>query len=299
MDSYARAIELVRRNNIWVGSFNAMAGPCELLMDFDDRALASHLLSIAFHEARRIERKYSRYRSDNIVHRINSGDGDEVDVDAETALLLDYADRCFQLSEGRFDITSGVLREVWRFDGSDNVPTAEAVAALLPRIGWQKVRWVSPRLQMPAGMEIDFGGIGKEYAVDRTALLLRQHVRGGLLINYGGDLCALGPRRDDTPWEVAIEVPDDGKAPHHIIYLKSGAVATSGDARRFLLKGDVRYGHILNPLNGWPVPDAPRSVTTIGSTCMEAGMLSTFAILHGAGAELFLQEQQLEYLCIW
>ncbi|HKJ88781.1 MAG TPA: FAD:protein FMN transferase, partial [Gammaproteobacteria bacterium] len=106
---------LDRRDGLLVGRFTAMASPCEVLMDTDDPALGWELTRLACREARRVECKFSRYRSDNIVHRINRGA--PVEVDAETADLLDYASRCHELSAGSFDITSGVLREVWRFDG--------------------------------------------------------------------------------------------------------------------------------------------------------------------------------------
>lgn len=299
MKKHADEAELNFHQGLWVGRFSAMAGPCELLMDTEDRELASCLLTIAVREARRIEKKFSRYRDDNIIFQLNNADGRAVVVDDETSLLLDYANQCYQLSEGHFDITSGVLREVWRFDGSDQVPDAGAVKAVLARVGWSKVTWIAPQMQMLPGMEIDFGGIGKEYAVDRTALLLRPHIDTHVLINFGGDLCALGPRKDGSAWEIAIEDPEDGDQNHQgVVSLKRGAVATSGDARRFLLKDGVRYGHILDPQTGWPVPDAPRSVTTVASTCMEAGMLSTFAILQGAGAETFLKQQEVEYLCL-
>ncbi len=287
------------QNNLWVGRFSAMASPCELLMETPDKSLASQLLSIAEREAKRVEKKFSRYRNDNIISKINHAAGQPTQVDAETALLLSYADQCYQLSSGRFDITSGVLRELWRFDGSSNIPSTDAVQALLARVGWGKVNWSNPIFTMEKGMEIDLGGIAKEYAVDRTALLLQPHISGGVLINFGGDLCALGSRSDDRAWEVAIENPEShAEQVLSLVSLKSGAVATSGDARRYLLKDGVRYGHILNPVTGWPVPGAPRSVTTIASTCMEAGMLSTFAILEGEGAEAFLKQQGVEFLCL-
>ncbi len=295
----AASVSLEKQNGLWVGRFNAMASPCELLMDTPDRALASHLLSIAEHEARRIEKKYSRYRDDNIIFKLNNASGHPITVDEETALLLDYADQCYQLSGGRFDITSGVLREVWRFDGSANVPSSDAVKDVLSRVGWSRVEWHSAVLTMQRGMEIDLGGLGKEYAVDRTALLLRPHISTGVLINFGGDLCALGPRIDGSAWQIAIDDPESsGKNQLGQVSLKMGAVATSGDARRYLFKDGVRYGHILDPRTGWPIPGAPRSVTTVASTCMEAGMLSTFAILEGANAEDFLKQQEVEFLCL-
>jgi len=287
---------LLRRQGYWEGEFTAMASPCAVLAEVDTAAEARRLLDIARGEAQRIEARFSRYRQDNIVHRINTSAGQPVEVDDETALLLDYADRCHALSEGRFDITSGVLRRVWRFDGSDRLPEPAAIAALLPLIGWDKVLWQRPRLTLPAGMEIDFGGIGKEYAVDRSALLLQAETRSSFLINYGGDLFASGARHNGRGWQVGLDDPSGtGQGSVGGLEIKRGGVATSGDARRFLLRSGIRYGHILDPRTGWPVPDAPRSVTVVAATCLEAGMLSTFAMLMGKQAETFLAGQHVQH----
>jgi thiamine biosynthesis lipoprotein len=77
--------------------------------------------------------------------------------------------------------------------------------------------------------------------------------------------------------------------------LERGALATSGDSRRYLLKGGIRYGHILHPRTGWPVRGAPRSVTVAASSCTEAGMLATMALLHGDRAQAYLDEQGARY----
>ena len=284
-----------------IARFRAMAGPCALLIDTDDESLARHLAHVARDEALRIEHKFSRYRDDNIVARLNRAQGETVEVDNETAGLLDYADTCFRLSEGRFDITTGVLRRVWRFDGSAQLPEAAAIEALRPRIGWQRVRWQRPHLTLPSGMEIDFGGIGKEYAVDRTASLLAAETGCALLVNFGGDLAARGPRRNGSGWTIAIEDPQsvaDVQAGTIHFELERGGVATSGDTRRYLCSNGVRYSHILDPRTGWPVPEAPRSVTVVAGTCIEAGMLATFAMLHGPQAESFLDAQGLRYWCL-
>lgn len=287
--------QMQRGSGHWIGRFTAMASPCEVLVETEDAALAARLARIAAHEARRVERKFSRYRRDNIVHRINSSAGQPTEVDTETANLLDYADTCFQLSDGLFDITSGALRAVWRFDGSDRVPAAEQVAQVAKRIGWSRVTWSRPRLHLPAGMEIDLGGLGKEYAVDRTVQLLRQHTPASLVVNFGGDLVVTGPRRDGTPWSVGLDDPRRDKASLGAIALERGALATSGDARRFLLRDGIRYSHILDPRSGWPVQGAPRSVTVCAGTCMEAGMLATMASLRGEEAEDFLRCQGVNY----
>jgi thiamine biosynthesis lipoprotein len=278
----------------FVGRFDAMASPCELLLASQDKALAYRLTHLAAHEAKRIERKFSRYLADSAVQRINRAEGRPVEVDTETANLLDYAAHCHALSDGRFDVTSGVLRRAWRFDGSDRLPSPESVAALLGHVGWQRVLWQRPWITLPPGMEIDLGGIGKEYAVDSTAALVRQHTDAPFVLNFGGDLYVSAPR-PEGPWQIAVEDPRADGAVVRTLAINRGGLATSGDARRFLLKEGVRYGHILDPRTGWPVPDAPRSVTVLADTCLEAGMLATFAILHGAGAEAFLREQEVQF----
>lgn len=291
-----REPQLTREEGYWRGRFSAMASDCELLLEADNQAAAATVLRLVADEAWRIEDKFSRYRQDNILHRINSACGAPVQVDEETADLLDYAALCHHLSDGRFDITSGVLRRVWRFDGSGRLPAPEQVAKILPCVGWDKVGWQRPLLRLPAGMEIDLGGIGKEYAVDRAAGLARAHGAANFVINFGGDLYINGPRRDGTVWNVGVEDPRAG-GPSALTQLKvrKGGIATSGDARRFLLKHGRRYGHILDPRTGWPVQGAPRAVTVVGPTCMEAGMFATLAILHGEGAAAFLGAQGVPF----
>jgi len=274
--------------------FTAMASPCELLVSGPGSAAALELGALVAQEAWRIERKYSRYRTDSLVAHIQRNPDREIEVDSETASLLDFASECYRLSGGRFDITSGILRRAWRFDGSDRIPEPAAITPLLALIGLDKIRWQSPKLRVPAGMELDFGGIGKEYAVDRAFELLAARCAAPFLINFGGDLRANRPQALG-PWQIGIERPDTDRQAAMVLELERGALATSGDSRRFLLKHGVRYGHILDPHTGWPVADAPRSVTVAASSCTEAGMFSTMALLHGAGAEAFLQQQGVRY----
>jgi thiamine biosynthesis lipoprotein len=287
----------------WSGRFQAMASPCELLIEGASPDLAGDLLQAAETEARRIEHKFSRYRPDSVVSRWHAQTDVWHELDEESALLIDFAARCHALSGGLFDISSGVLRRAWTFDGSDRLPDPAAVQALRAHVGWTRVGWQHPRLLVPAGMELDLGGIGKEYAVDRVlGLLLAQARSAGadvsLLVNFGGDLAASGPRRDGSAWRVGIERPDGPGSAHAaqassagLLELRVGGLATSGDARRFLRREGVRYGHILDPRTGWPVTGAPRSVTVAAPTCTEAGVLSTLAMLQGDQAEAWLAAQ--------
>jgi hypothetical protein len=110
------------------------------------------------------------------------------------------------------------------------------------------------------------------------------------LVNFGGDLAVSRPRRSGLPWRVGVETPraDDQHAAR-MIDLRQGALATSGDTYRYVARDGKRYTHILDPRTGYPVENAPRSVTVAASTCTQAGMLTTLSLLRGADAERFLQ----------
>ena len=293
-----RTPELRRESNYWRGDFQAMASPCQFLTDVYDEAEARELLHTVANEAWRIEDKFSRYVKSNIVDAINSSNGKTVSLDDETANLLEFADGLFEMSEGRFDITSGALRKVWNFNGSNRVPAQSDIEHVLPLIGWDKIIWNRPNLKLRRGMQIDLGGIGKEYAVDRAADLVSQKTDAGCLVNFGGDLVAVGQPKAGS-WRVGIEsVETEKDQPDRIIHIHRGALTTSGDAHRYLIKNGIRYGHVLDPTTGWPVQDAPRSITVAADTCTQAGMLATLAMLGGAGAEVFLEQQLVQHWCL-
>lgn len=291
-----RPVELVHGADHWIGRFVAMACPCEVLVEQVPERVARRILDAVSDCAWRIEAKFSRYRADNIVHLINTSAGRPVTVDAETAKLLDFAATLTHLSDGRFDITCGVLRKAWRFDGGSHVPAQSEIDALLPLVGWHRAAWQSPVLTLQPGMQIDLGGIGKEYAVDAAATIAAGIARGvSSLVNFGGDVAVHNARRDGRPWQVGIEYADRPGTAASVIQLTRGALATSGDARRFVLKDGKRYSHVLDARSGWPVPDAPRSVTVAADTCTQAGTMTTLALLWGAEAENFLQSQGVRY----
>jgi thiamine biosynthesis lipoprotein len=289
-----KALTLEQDGPLWRGRFAAMASPCECLVRHVSEKLARQVVQAVAEEAWRIEYKFSRYRDDNLMAAINAGDAQWVVVDDETARLLDFAEQCWQLSEGAFDITSGVLRRAWRFDGSDRVPEPAQVDALLPLVGWDKVERKADRIRLQKGMELDLGGIGKEYAVDSAFQLAGKFTDADLLVNFGGDLVG---RSATAPWQVGME----GTARPMAGQLKftSGALATSGDSRRFLLRNGVRYSHVLDPRSGWPVAEAPRAVTVFGQQCTQAGLLSTLALLQGKHADELLREAGVQYWIQW
>jgi FAD:protein FMN transferase len=283
--------------------FEAMACSAEIRIANVEPARRAALLEAAAGEVRRIEQRYSRYRADSIVSAINAaaGSGIAVEVDSETADLLDFAARLHALSEGRFDLTSGILRQAWDFRAG-RLPDAATLAALCQRIGWQRVRWSpgpAPRcIALPEpGMELDFGGFGKEYAADRAAgLLLAAGVRSGY-VNLGGDIRVLGPRPDGRGWALGIQHPRQLDATIAGLELSGGALATSGDYERYVEVDGRRYCHILDPRSGWPVQHW-QSVSVVAPLCLAAGALATTAMLMADQALAFLDGQRVPYLAV-
>lgn len=296
MGASVRRTRLERNAGHWVGRFEAMASPCEVLIESQHELEAQTVVDAVAALTWRIEDKFSRYREDNIVHLINQSAGRAIEVDEETAGLLDFADALYRLSEGLFDITSGVLRRAWTFDGGRHVPDARLIQELLALVGWQKTRWQRPFFSMHPGMQIDLGGFGKEYAVDQTAAIASKLVAGSCVVNLGGDLVVTRPRQDGSAWQVGVE--SAGLHPYKSVQhieLHTGALATSGDTHRYVLHDGHRYAHILDPRTGWPIENAPRSVTVAADTCTQAGMLTTLAMLQGPYAEEFLRNESVRY----
>jgi len=292
----ARLSLIQRTDGIWVGQFEAMASPCEILARCASKDLALRALEAAKAEARRVEQKFSRYRDDSVVHQIHASTGRPIELDDETSGLLDLAADCWEISEGAFDVTSGILRRAWQFKAGSRPPKQSEIDTLLPFVGWQRLSWQRPQLTLPLGMEIDLGGLGKEYAVDRVSAELETQP-GSYLVNFGGDIRTTSLPEDQAQgWTVGIESPD-ADVPE-VVELKRGALATSGDTHRFVLDQGVRYGHVLDPRTGWPPSDAPRTTTAHAETCLEAGLFATLAILQGARAEEFFREQGVPYWII-
>lgn len=298
--------------------FAAMSCRIELQAVADARDFARAASTVAA-ETRRIEAKFSRYRPESIVSRINQAAGlTSVPVDHETAGLLAFADYCHRASGGLFDVTSGALRRVWKQSGdsgagtSQGVPGATELARICASIGWEKVQINTRQVDatglagadttatvfLPSpGMEIDLGGLGKEYAADRAATVLRQQGIGTALLNFGGDLHACGPLPDGSPWQVGITHPRQPGQLLATVPLYQGGLATSGDYERCLLIDGVRYSHLFDPRSGMPVRGLA-SATVIADTCLVAGALASMALLQGDAGADFLGRSGAPFLAM-
>jgi thiamine biosynthesis lipoprotein len=232
------------------------------------------------------------------VSRINAAAGGAaVACDAETSALLDYAQSLFAASGGRFDISSGVLRRAWDFRAA-RLPDPERLAELCALVDWGRVERDGDAVRLPVpGMELDFGGFGKEYAADRAAAVLRDAGARHGFVNLGGDLHAIGPQPDGQPWLIAIPDPRQPDRFAAEIELLVGGLATSGDYERFFELDGVRYCHVLNPRTGWPVQHW-RSVSVAAPLCIAAGSCTTIAMLSEEQGLSFLAGSGLAYLAI-
>jgi len=279
-------------------SFHAMGSPCHAQFYAPNKKIAQR----AKNEIRRclepLEQRYSRYRDNSLISQVNrsAGKGKATDIDAETAALLAYAQQCYEGSDGLFDVTSGILRRIWSLDKT-TLPTEVEIAPLLPLIGWDKVEWSEKSLYLPlAGMQLDFGGIVKEYAADSVSQLLQQMGITSGLIELGGDIKVIGPQPNGEGWPVAIRDP---RAPDKLIvqlYLKSGALTSSGDYERFQLIDGVRYSHLLNPKTGMPVSGL-QGVSVISEHCVIAGSVATIAMLKAEQGLGWLKENEVTFFC--
>ncbi len=280
-------------------TFRAMAADNEVQVHADDARFAESAAAAAIAEVKRIEAKYSRYLAESVVSRINRAAGAApMPIDTETRGLLTFAGACHEQSDGAFDATSGVLRRAWRFD-STHVPTDAELAPLLALIGWPRVELTADAVRLPStGMELDFGGFGKEYAVDRAALVLRDAGAGSALVNLAGDLAILGAQPDGSPWRVGIRHPRRDGMLLATLPVSSGGIATSGDYERFMEAGGVRHSHILDPRTGRSVHSF-QSVTVHAGSCLIAGSASTIAMLKGEEEGLaWLDTLGLAHLCV-
>ena len=266
----------------------AMGSEFSLDLYAPDQETASKWAELSFDEIDRIEALLSNYQRASELSRISREASDhEVVTDPETFGFLQAALSWSHRTGGAFDITVGPLMRAWGFFfNSGRVPSEEELERLRERTGWSKVL-LQPatrgvRFQNGAKMELDPGGIGKGYAVDRVVSLLReQHVMSALLSAGSSSLYAIGAPPGAEGWRVNIPDPAQSGSTLSVVYLRDASLSTSACTEKFFIKEGHRYCHILDPKTERPVEDMLQT-TVIAPTAIDTDALSTSTFVLGA-----------------
>ena len=281
----------------------ALGTKCEVQYVCEDAAAARAFEAAVTGWVSAFEAKFSRFRPDSLVSRINAAAGrDWVEIDAEMEQFLDLCNSLHFMTQGLLDVTALPLMRLWDYKAAvPRIPSFEEIAAARRLVGWKRVERAPGRVRLPeAGMAIDFGGWGKEYAVDVVAGIARDHRITRALVDFGHDLHAIGSAPGKPGWHIGLEDPTQpGVACWGSLAIANRSVASSGDYLRGFSVNGVRYGHIVDPRTGFPVAHGARQVTVIAANCLQAGALSTTAfIMNPPDGIRFIQESMGAEGCI-
>ncbi|SKA97166.1 thiamine biosynthesis lipoprotein [Prosthecobacter debontii] len=286
--------------------FKALGTACAIQFRCAVQRTALQFVADALGWLQAFEAKFSRFRPDSLVSQINVAAGESwVKIDSEMEQMLNMGDSMYRLTQGIMDPAMLPLIRVWDWKKvHERLPSDEEVKQALSLSKWEDVKRESGRIFLPRkGMGLDFGGFGKEYAVDQIVAIARKYEIEDLLVDLGRDIYATGGNGIHPFWHVGIQ---DGVQTERCIgglAVSGYAVCASGDyARRFEHNG-IRYGHILDRRTGWPVSHGLRAITVLGPNCLVAGIYSTCAFILGwreglqfvenaPGVEACLQNEQ-------
>lgn len=273
----------------------AMGSELRVRLFTADPDSARSAFDAVFAEFDRLDRLLSVWRDGSDVQRINGAAGvDAVTVSEDTIAVLKTAQQISEWSDGAFDVTFGALADVWKFDhDQDNrVPTREAIEARRPLVNYRAVQIDEPGhtvLLEKQGMRIHLGGIGKGYAVERSAALLRDRGYRDFMIQSGGDLYVAGLSAGQ-PWRLGIADPRKPTQSFGSLDLSDGTFSTSGDYERGFVKDGLRYHHLIDPSTGYPAKGT-RSVTVVTNRPVLADGLSTGIFILGPVRGMALVER--------
>ncbi len=245
-------------------------------------------------ECARYEGLLSKTVESSDVSRINAAQGQTVTVDPETWDILRRAREISALTGGAFSVTVAPLTALWSFTGetTNTIPTDEARLAALPLVDDQKIELgENSTVTLPAGMQIDLGGIAKGYIADRMAALIAEKACAGIA-NLGGNVYTVGTKPDGSRFGVGITDPMNPGRSIAALFTEGCTVVTSGTYERGFNFGGVRYHHILDPKTGWPAKSDLISATFVTDSSMTADALATACIVLGSEKALELAASQ-------
>ena len=266
-------------------NFPALGTVCEVqyvVSGGGTQAVTFERAALAWVEA--FEAKYSRFRPTSLVSQINAAAGRNwVVVDDDMSQLMGLCDILHSMTNGVLDPTALPLIHLWNWKTEHpTLPSVERIEAARRLVGWPKVQRAPGRVFLPEpGMALDFGGFGKEYAVDIIAQLALDHGIANVLVDFGHDLRAIGAPTGKPLWHIGLEDPQSPGKTKGSIGVTGHGVASSGDYIRNFKIGGRRFGHIIDPRTGWPVANGCTQATVIADSCLQAGVLSTTAFVLG------------------
>ncbi len=252
------------------------------------------LINEVWEACTRYENLLSKTIPGSDVSRINQAAGQTVTVDPETWDILRRAKEINALTGGAFSITIAPVTALWSFTGvtTNTVPTDAARLQAVTRVDDQKIVLGDKNtVTLPAGMQIDLGGIAKGYIADKVAELIREKAYAGI-INLGGNVYTVGRKPDGSRFSVGITDPEATFTYKGVIYTEGCTVVTSGTYERGFDFGGVRYHHILDPQTGWPAQSDLVSATFVMDSSMTADALATACIVIGSDKSLELATSQ-------
>ncbi|MBQ1204875.1 MAG: FAD:protein FMN transferase [Alistipes sp.] len=240
------------------------------------------------------KRSMSIFEENSLLNRLNRNQTDSLDHHITRNILL--ADSIHRLSGGAYDITVKPLVEAWGFAGRE-AQQQPNIDSILQFVGMEKIRIEAGRLKKTdPRVAIDLNSIAKGYTVDLLAEYVEQTGAENYIVDIGGEVRCKGHNRQGNPWRIGVESPFDGNMTdgeyiERRIALTSGAMATSGNYRRYYLneKGE-KIAHTIDPRTGYSNPSRLLSATVVAPTCAEADALCTMLLAMGDKAALAFAE---------
>ncbi len=279
----------------------AMGTVFEIVAYGESLAETSAAIDQAFQEIVRLDNVMSDYKADSALSRLNrSAYLNAQSVPPDLYRVIEESLKYSRLSQGRFDVTVGPLVKVWKAAiGGERAPTAEEEDKLRACVGYQKVELLPPdRIQFHSPcLQIDLGSIGKGYALDRAADVLRAHGISRALLNAGGSsIYAMGAPPGQTSWLVHLRDPSNKVDPQ--VLLSDNSVSTSEQTPASLLPGAIPAGHIIDPDKGLPL-ETPFAVSVVAKTATASDALSTTLLLVGPAGGTELVKGEKDVAAVW
>ena len=279
-----KPFSLHRERDLSVLSFQAFGTSCKIKfspLDSINHKFISNEIAYWVHH---FEKRYSRYLSQSWLSLVNQSAGIKaVKFTDEDQPILRAAQYAFFKSNQAIDPTCLPLTLLWQKAKEQNhLPKDSTIHLAKDLVDWSKVILTDNEIYLPeSGMGLDFGGFGKEFAVDQVSEKLKNFSCKNFLVDFGGDIFAHGYASKDVPWRVGIETPIHQGQPAFVINLTNQALATSGNYRKFFDLNGRRYGHTIDHRTGYPTIHSELSASVISPNCLTSGIISTSCLMAG------------------